>query len=158
MYQTFSYPHPPSPITIPKKQRKKWRMPPTELLKHEPVDIAEQLCLMEFALYRKITVQECLAWARADSATYAVSSGNKRNALSPSSSSPGSSKMGAGTDPRRPVQNLFAFCATHDKLVNWVKTTILMTGVLGRRADTIDFWIKVAEVCSAIFFFLNKIQ
>lgn len=145
---TFSSPHPPSPITIPKKQRKKWRIPRTELLKHEPADIAEQLCLMEFALYRKITVQECLAWARTDSASSAAPSAAKHE---PSSSLAGSSRVGAScSDPRRPVQHLFAFCATHDKLVNWVKTTILMTDVLGRRADTIDFWIKVAEKCRSL--------
>lgn len=44
------------------------------------------------------------------------------------------------------VGNLLAFCALHDKLAAWVKQSILWTENLGRRADTVDFWIKVAEV------------
>ena len=42
--------------------------------------------------------------------------------------------------------NLFNFCALHDKLASWVKQSVLWTENLGRRADTVDFWIKVAEV------------
>lgn len=45
-----------------------------------------------------------------------------------------------------PVANLLAFCTLHDKLGAWVKHSILWTDGLGRRADLIDFWIKVAEV------------
>lgn len=44
------------------------------------------------------------------------------------------------------VANMVTFCATHDKLVAWVKMSILNAEVMGRRADTVDFWIKVAEV------------
>lgn len=44
--------------------------------------------------------------------------------------------------------NLSAFCATHDKLASWVKMSILNNEFLGKRADTVDFWIKVAEVSS----------
>ncbi|KAK0481525.1 ras guanine nucleotide exchange factor domain-containing protein [Armillaria novae-zelandiae] len=41
--------------------------------------------------------------------------------------------------------NLNAFCATHDKLASWVTFSVLNNEALGKRADTIDFWIKVAE-------------
>ena len=44
------------------------------------------------------------------------------------------------------VANLHAFCATHDQLAAWVKTSILTHETLGKRADTVDFWIKVVEV------------
>lgn len=42
--------------------------------------------------------------------------------------------------------NLSAFCATHDQLATWVKMSILGNDGLGKRADMIDLWIKVAEV------------
>lgn len=45
------------------------------------------------------------------------------------------------------VANLIVFCSTHDKLASWVKMSILNHDVLGKRADVVDFWIKVAEVC-----------
>lgn len=44
------------------------------------------------------------------------------------------------------VKNLVTFRAFHDKLGNWVKLSILNVEGLGKRAETIDFWIKVAEV------------
>ncbi len=44
------------------------------------------------------------------------------------------------------VANLLAFCALHDKLAAWVKHSILWTDGLGRRADVIELWIKIAEV------------
>ncbi len=50
----------------------------------------------------------------------------------------------------RKVGNLFAFCALHDKLAAWVKQSVLWTDALGRRADTVDFWIKVAEVRTTV--------
>jgi hypothetical protein len=34
----------------------------------------------------------------------------------------------------------------HEKLGAWVKMSILNTDVLGKRADVVDYWIKVAEV------------
>ncbi|KAG6878166.1 hypothetical protein C0993_011239 [Termitomyces sp. T159_Od127] len=43
--------------------------------------------------------------------------------------------------------NLAKFCSVHDKIVSWVKTSILTNEALGKRASTIDFWIKVAEKC-----------
>lgn len=48
--------------------------------------------------------------------------------------------------------NVSAFICTHDKLVDWVKISILTNDALGRRADTIDFWIKVAEVITVMQF------
>ena len=44
------------------------------------------------------------------------------------------------------VANLVAFCSTNDKLAAWVKMSVLCNDGLGKRADMIDFWIKVAEV------------
>ena len=41
---------------------------------------------------------------------------------------------------------LSAFCSTHDKLVFWVKLSILENDALGKRANTVEFWIRVAEV------------
>jgi son of sevenless-like protein len=44
------------------------------------------------------------------------------------------------------VENLARFCATSDKLVAWVKYSVLKEDGMGKRADVIDFWTKVAEV------------
>ncbi|KIY73446.1 ras GEF [Cylindrobasidium torrendii FP15055 ss-10] len=49
---------------------------------------------------------------------------------------------------RRPeggARHLYAFTSTHDKLANWVMASILNQEALAKRADTIDFWIKVAD-------------
>ncbi|KAG9011301.1 hypothetical protein FRB93_003103 [Tulasnella sp. JGI-2019a] len=48
------------------------------------------------------------------------------------------------------VENLVRFCSTSDKLVAWVKYSILSVEGLGKRADLIDHWIKVAEKCRAL--------
>ncbi|KAF8807994.1 ras GEF [Phlegmacium glaucopus] len=48
------------------------------------------------------------------------------------------------------VAQLRDFCSTHDKLAAWVKMSILNSDATGRRALTIDFWIKVAEKCRAL--------
>ncbi|KAG9045100.1 hypothetical protein FS837_007032 [Tulasnella sp. UAMH 9824] len=45
------------------------------------------------------------------------------------------------------VENLSRFISTNDRLVAWVKYSILKEDGLGKRADIIDFWIKVAEKC-----------
>ncbi|KAF6754307.1 ras guanine nucleotide exchange factor domain-containing protein [Ephemerocybe angulata] len=47
------------------------------------------------------------------------------------------------------VENLAAFCSTYDKLGTWVKSSILNTQTLTKRAQVIDYWIKVAERCRA---------
>ena len=44
------------------------------------------------------------------------------------------------------VRNLTNFCAMNDRLAAWVKLSILSNDGLGKRADTIDHWIRVAEV------------
>ncbi|KAG6901869.1 hypothetical protein C0995_007095 [Termitomyces sp. Mi166 len=43
--------------------------------------------------------------------------------------------------------NLAKFCSTHDKIVSWVKSSILTNEALGRRTSAIELWIKVAEKC-----------
>ena len=44
------------------------------------------------------------------------------------------------------LEHLLAFSATHDCIAAWVKSSVLVNEGIGKRADTIDFWIKVAEV------------
>ncbi|RDB29470.1 Cell division control protein 25 [Hypsizygus marmoreus] len=101
-----------SPVTPGKARKSKAHK--NDLLKLDPVDVAEQLALLEFKRYTKVTPQECL--------------GNTHN--------------GVHND-----MNLSTFCSTHDKLAGWVKTSVLSHDPLGKRSDTIDFWIKVAEKC-----------
>ncbi|KAJ7597375.1 ras guanine nucleotide exchange factor domain-containing protein [Mycena floridula] len=111
---TFAQPAPIASSLSPQKRRKS-KPHKGDLLRLDPADIAEQLALLEFSLYSKITTQECLRYAK-------IQSG-------------------------KPVANLVAFCATHDKLAAWVQSTVLSNEALGRRADTVDFWIRVAEKC-----------
>lgn len=47
-----------------------------------------------------------------------------------------------------PVQNLVEFVSHSNRLANWVKHSILSRDKLGERADTVDKWIRVAEVPS----------
>lgn len=96
------------------RRHKSSRSSKSELLRHDPTDIAQQLCLYEHRLYSIIRPRECLRWA-------SVRKGET-------------------------VANLNLFCATHDKLAAWVKHSVLLNDGPGKRADTIDFWIKVAEV------------
>ncbi|KAJ7508677.1 ras guanine nucleotide exchange factor domain-containing protein [Mycena galericulata] len=111
---TFANPSAASP-TVPPRKRRKSKNHKNDLLRLDPADIAEQLALLEFKLYVKLTAQECISYAK--------------------------------TQTGKPVENLCTFCATHDKLAAWVKTSILTNEALGKRADTVDFWIKVAEKC-----------
>ncbi|KAJ7024347.1 ras guanine nucleotide exchange factor domain-containing protein [Mycena alexandri] len=111
---TFANPVAASP-TVPPRKRRKSKNHKNELLRLDPTDIAEQLALLEFKLYVKLTAQECISYAK--------------------------------TQTGKQVENLCKFCATHDKLAAWVKTSILTNEALGKRADTVDFWIKVAEKC-----------
>lgn len=85
-----------------------------ELLKMDPLELAQHLTLVEYRLYAKIRPAECMIWP----------------------------KMQKGSE----VENLLRFCSTSDRLVSWVKYSILKEDGLGKRADVIDFWIKVAEV------------
>ncbi|KAJ7116791.1 ras guanine nucleotide exchange factor domain-containing protein [Mycena crocata] len=111
---TFANPSDSSP-TVPPRKRRKSKNPKNDLLRLDPADIAEQLALLEFKLYVKLTPQECISYAK--------------------------------TQTGKQVEHLVTFCSTHDKLAAWVKTSILTNEALGKRADTVDFWIKVAEKC-----------
>jgi len=44
-----------------------------------------------------------------------------------------------------PVKNMAAFTATYDRLADWVKLSILEVDGLGKRANIVDFWVRVAE-------------
>ena len=90
-----------------------------DLLKLEPKIIADQLTVYEFALYAKITPQQCLTYV----------------------------KSHTGDN----VAKLRDFCSTHDKLDAWVKSSVLIGDSPGRRAQTVDFWIKVAEACLFLY-------
>ncbi|KAI0050629.1 ras GEF [Auriscalpium vulgare] len=48
------------------------------------------------------------------------------------------------------VKNVSTFCATSDRLANWVKASILEVDGLGKRANVVDFWIRVAEKCRTL--------
>ncbi|KAF5374965.1 hypothetical protein D9758_000507 [Tetrapyrgos nigripes] len=122
---TFANPPSTSPITSPGRKRRA-RQPKNDLLRLDSSDIAEQLSLLEYRLYAKITPQECLALAKSQANT---------------------SSNGICKNPPTNTSNLTNFCATHDKLAAWVTSTILNNDQLSRRADTVDFWIKVAEKC-----------
>ncbi len=111
--QTFASPSEASP-TVPPRKRRKSKNHKNDLLPLDPTDSAEQLALLEYKLYVKLTAQECISYAK--------------------------------TQAGKTVENLTTFCSTHDKLAAWVKTSILTNEALGKRADTVDFWIKVAEV------------
>jgi len=103
-----------SPLVSPPRRRRRTKPHRGELLRVDPTDIAEQLCLIEHALYAKVQSQECLNWPK--------------------------------TQKDKSVEALQAFCATHDRLAAWVKMSILEIDALGKRSDTVDYWIKVAEV------------
>ena len=45
-----------------------------------------------------------------------------------------------------PVQNLVDFVSHSNRLASWVKHSVLSRDRLGERADTVDKWIRVAEV------------
>ncbi|CAL1694311.1 unnamed protein product [Somion occarium] len=45
------------------------------------------------------------------------------------------------------ASSLASFCATHDRVAAWVKSSILETEKVTKRADVVDFWVKVAEKC-----------
>lgn len=85
-----------------------------ELVRMDPMELAQHLSLFESTLYRKIRAQECFLWTK--------------------------------TKEGDTVKNIQAFCATHDMLADWVKCSILEVDVLGKRANVLDYWIRVAEV------------
>ncbi|KAK7465269.1 hypothetical protein VKT23_005248 [Stygiomarasmius scandens] len=127
---TFANPPSDSPVKSPSRGRRK-KQPKNDLLRLDCTDVAEQLSLLEYRLYAKITPQECLALAKCRPPQ-----------------APGVTGLGSNPPPKScSTTNLTNFCATHDKLAAWVTSTILNNDQLSRRADTVDFWIKVAEKC-----------
>lgn len=57
----------------------------------------------------------------------------------------------AKTQESEEVANLTAFCLSYDRIAAWVKSSVLGNDGLGKRADAVDYWIKVAEVGSRRF-------
>ncbi|KAF9270825.1 ras GEF [Marasmius fiardii PR-910] len=106
------------PLSSKATKSKKKKDPRGDLLRLDYADVAEQLCLLEFNHYSKITPQECIRYAK--------------------------------TQSGKSVEHLNTFCSTHDKIAAWVTNSVLDSTVLARRADTVDFWIKVAEKCRAL--------
>ncbi|KAI9444951.1 ras GEF [Lactarius indigo] len=118
---TFAEPVAPETITMPLKKWKKVRKGDTqELVRMDPMELAQHLSLFESTLYRNIRAQECFLWSK--------------------------------TKEGDTIKNIQAFCATHDRLADWVKCSILEVDALGKRANVVDFWIRVAEKCR----FLNN--
>jgi son of sevenless-like protein len=114
-FQTFADPSVPEAIVLPTKKWKKMRKGDVlELVRMDPLEIAQHLSLLELDLYRKIRPQECFLWSK--------------------------------TKEGDTVKNIRSFCATHDRLADWVKCSILEIPVLGKRANVVDLWIRVAEV------------
>jgi son of sevenless len=115
-FQTFAEPIAPEAIVMSSKKWKKVRKGDgLELVRMDPLEVAQHLSLFESESYRKIRPQECFLW----------------------------SKIKEG----EAVKNIHAFCAIHDKLADWVKCSVLEAPVLGKRANVVDFWVRVAEVC-----------
>lgn len=114
------------------KAFKKSKPHKNDLLKCDPTDIANQLTLMDTRAYQKIRPVECLNFPRAKSVG-AVGVGG-----------------GSGAEGKEGIANLNAFIAMNDRLASWVKLSILLNDGLGKRADTIDHWIKIAEVRIAL--------
>lgn len=102
------------PIGIIPKKPIKSKTHKNDLLRVDPSVLADQLSLLEYDLYGKITPLECLTYVRKQT----------------------------GPD----IQNLLSFCSTYDKLGSWVKMSILSMNAITKRGQTIDHWIKVAEV------------
>ncbi|KAH9004185.1 ras GEF [Lactarius hatsudake] len=118
---TFAEPVAPEAIIMPLKKWRKVRKGDThELVRVDPMDLAQHLSLFESTLYRDIRAQECFLWSK--------------------------------TKEGDTIKNIQAFCATHDRLADWVKCSILEVDALGKRANMLDFWIRVAEKCR----FLNN--
>ncbi|KIM23236.1 hypothetical protein M408DRAFT_264797 [Serendipita vermifera MAFF 305830] len=116
--------------------RRKSKAPKNDFLKWEASDVANHLTLSEARAYAQIRPSECLAWTRAGGR---IKTGD--------TSSGGAQSGAGGPADGDEVKNLMAFVARSDRLASWVKNTVLCCESLGRRADMIDFWIKIAERC-----------
>ncbi|KAH9968710.1 ras guanine nucleotide exchange factor domain-containing protein [Russula dissimulans] len=113
---TFAEPSAPgAPVVSSRRWRKPRKGDGPELIRMDPLELAQHLALLEFDLYRKIRPQECFLWSK-------IKEGDA-------------------------VKNIQAFCGTHDKLADWVKCSVLEVPALGKRANVVDFWIRVAEKC-----------
>lgn len=44
------------------------------------------------------------------------------------------------------IPNLTAFCMARARLTGWVRASLLGVDGLSRRAEMLEFWIRVAEV------------
>jgi son of sevenless-like protein len=116
---TFADPSVPGAIVLPTKKWKKMRKGDVlELVRMDPLEVAQHLSLLESDLYRKIRPQECFLWSK-------IKEGDV-------------------------VKNIHSFCAAHDRLADWVKCSILEVSVLGKRANVVDFWVRVAEKCRSL--------
>lgn len=116
---TFADPSVPGAIVLPTKKWKKMRKGDVlELVRMDPLEVAQHLSLLESDLYRKIRPQECFLWSK-------IKEGDV-------------------------VKNIQSFVAIHDRLADWVKCSILEVPVLGKRANVVDFWIRVAEKCRSL--------
>jgi hypothetical protein len=89
--------------------------------------VAQHLTTLEWRLYVRVKPQECLDWAKSQSSYPTL------------------------------VSNLGAFFETHEKVANWVKRSVLGNDGLGKRADTVDFWIQVAEACALFVYRCAKL-
>jgi son of sevenless-like protein len=116
-FQTFADPSVPEAIVLPTRKWKKMKKGDVlELVRMDPLEVAQHISLLESDLYRKIRRQECFLWSK--------------------------------TKEGDAVKNIRSFCAAHDRLADWVKCSILEVPALGKRANVVDFWIRVAEVRS----------
>jgi len=131
--------------------RRKTKPPKSDFLKWDAGEVANHLTLVEARAYGKIRPYECLAWTRAGGKV-------KKEPSAEALASPGGAEGSGGGDAR----NLIAFIGGSDRLAMWVKNTILSCESLGRRADMIDLWIKIAEVSgiidSAIWEWMTEFQ
>lgn len=114
--------------------RRKFKPPKADFLKWDAGDVANHLTLFEARAYSRVRPHECLAWTKAGGR---VKTGETSGTAAAS---------GSGAAEGEEVKNLMAFVARSDRLAMWVKNTVLNCESLGRRADMIDFWIKIAEV------------
>jgi len=107
----FSHP-PPKPV-IPTNMST-----PLSLLDIDPTEIARQLTLIEFGLYRSIMPQECLGQAWTKTAT--------RHEKAP---------------------NIMAMIARFNQVSRWIATEIVKETNIRRRGDLLNHVINIAAVC-----------
>ncbi|GAD95390.1 cell division control protein Cdc25 [Paecilomyces variotii No. 5] len=106
----------PAPL-LPKKMKK------VKLLDINPIEIARQLTLIEFQLYSKMRLDECLnkAWQK---------------------------RAEAGA--QEPAPNIRALIHHSNQLANWVGGMILAKDDLKKRVRIIKHFVEVADVCRSM--------